>query len=217
MAEPARTVFHPHEILPRLLRMGLREEHVHEAVQRGYSARRSCSPLHPPSFPGVHQWADTHLALRDLTSGDGWKHSDEANFSTVISPDRATAITVATGNVFTGSRGPQQPSTKYPRGARTQLAIEINKTLSLFDDPAEIEVEPPPPASRATWVLLIHTDRKAGEVRYELSRPEGQDNEGRVTSWSDRIIFPPLKIQSASPTPDNEPGTPPIDVPVDRI
>ena len=215
MIEPARAFAQPHEITARLQAIGMREEHIHESVQRGLSARRSCNALHPPSFPGIYQWAETHCGLRDLAGADGWKPSDEANFSTIVSPDRATAITVATGNASTGRRGPEQPSTKYPKGAQTQLVIEANRTLSFFDEPAEIEA--PQPASRVTWVLLIHTDRQAGQLRYELSCPAGQDAEGHVTSWSDRIIFPPLEVEPSSLPPGDDDPSPAIDVPVDRI
>ena len=217
MAEPARTLSIQRGIVARLHDFGMKEEHVHEAVRRGLSARLSCDKLHPPGFPGIYQWAETHRGLRDVTARDGWKPNDDANFSTIVSDDGATAITVATGNRFTGTNGPLQPTTKYPRGSQTQLAIEANRTLSLFDDPVEIEAAQPPPSWRVTWVLLIRTDRTAGEVRYELSRPEGRDADGRVNSWSERIVFPPLKIFAPLTIDDDDLKTDEIDVPVDRL
>jgi len=215
MAEPARTLSQPHERISRLQTLGLSEAQVDEAVSRGLSARQSTDRLHPPSFPGVYQWAATHHGFRDETAGAGWKPNDEANFSTTVSPDGATAVTVATGDQFTGTRGPRQPSTKYPRGSQTQLAIKTNRgTLPLFNDPLHVEASDP---SRVTWVLLVHTDHQRGEVRYELSCPEAQDADGRVTSWAERIIFPPLEIKAEQLPGDDDEGAQDFDVPVDRL
>jgi hypothetical protein len=157
------------------------------------------------------QWAETHVALRELTTPLGWRVSDEANFSRVISPDGRCALTVASGDRLTGARGPKDPSTKYARGSQTDLAIQANKTLSLFG-PAE-PAEPPPRCE--TWILLLHADLQHAEVRFELSRPQAQDGEGRVVAWSRRIILPPLAVDAVTP-PDDEAGSGAIDVPVTR-
>ena len=155
--------------------------------------------------------------MRELMASRGWKPTDDVNFSRILSPNGQVAVTVATGDQLTGTEGPEQPATKYPRGSQTENAIRANNTLSLFDDPDEIEAEPTP-EGRATWVLLIHTDTARKEVRYELSRPDRQDDEGHVVSWSDRILFPPLaygpRDTPSGGTSDDGPG---FDVPVDRI
>src|SRR3954467_6133091 len=137
MATPKRTHSQPLDVRVRMLGLDVLEEEVHEAVRRGLSARRSCDKHHPPSFPGTYQWAESHHGLRDLMSPRGWMPNDDANFSRILSPDGRVALTVATGDQFTGTEGPQQPATKYPRGSQTEDAIRANNTLSLFEDPID--------------------------------------------------------------------------------
>jgi hypothetical protein len=54
--------------------------------------------------------------------------------------------------------------------------------------------------------------------------PKGQDGQGRVTSWEERIIFDPIQIDSlpgrgsqGEDEDDDNDGLGDIDVPVDRI
>lgn len=212
MSLHARTLFKTQDIAPQLHSMGqLNEKMLRQIVRRGLTARRSCTAFHPPSYPGLAQWAETHVALREFTTPLGWRVSDEANFSRVISPDGRCALTVASGDRLTGARGPKDPSTKYARGSQTDLAIQANKTLSLFG-PTD-DATPPPHCE--TWILLLHADLQRAEVRFELSRPQAQDGEGRVVAWSRRIILPPIHIDAVTP-PDDESGNGVIDVPVTR-
>jgi hypothetical protein len=71
---------------------------------------------------------------------------------------------------------------------------------------------------RETWTLLIATTPE--EVRYELSVGDDQDAKGRITSWSERILFPPLEIDQSiirdQGDEDDGDGLGDIDVPVVR-
>src|SRR4051812_10109470 len=98
MAEAARTFNEPHEVATRLAALGLSEEQMRHAIDRGVAERRSCTRFDPPSYPGIVQWARTHRALRESLVPDGWEANDAGNFSTVISPDQLSAITISTGN-----------------------------------------------------------------------------------------------------------------------
>jgi len=49
-----------------------------------------------------------------------------------------------------------------------------------------------------TWILLHHEDTEKNEVRSELSLPIGQNADGSITTWSDRI---PLARISTAPSP----------------
>jgi hypothetical protein len=129
-------------------------------------------------------------------------------------------VTVATGDAFTGIHGALEPRTRYPKGKQTKLAVEVNaQQLPLWPLPSE------QPAvlqgvGQALWVLLIATTEH--EVRFELSRPKGQDEMGYVVSWSDRIIFEPVEIEAVATEEghrdeDDDDGTSAIDVPVERI
>jgi hypothetical protein len=220
MAEPARTFEQPHERSTGLHALGLQEAIIRVAVLRGLVARRSCTAFDPPSYPGTVQWAQTHRAMRELHVEQEWTPSDANNFSRLISPGGAVAVTVATGDEYTGRNGVLEPKTKYPKGTETKLAVEINAAqLSLWPAPGSLVAVGG--SRQALWVLLIATN--AEEVRYELSRPRGQDEKGRVVSWSDRIIFEPIEIESIAtqgqedPDEDEDEGTSGIDVPVERI
>jgi hypothetical protein len=218
MSHPAKNHQEPDDRSSRLFELGLEERTVEEAVLRGLSARRTCTPFHPPSFPGTTQWAETHAALRQLLAPAGWSPCDRRNYSRIISPNERIAITVATGDDHTGEIGLFEPATRYPKGPATRNAVDINLQLSL------LPVEPIAEADAAeevisaqTWILLLATDDD--ELTYELSLPAGQDEEGRVISWSERIIFPSIEIAQIpllqEDDEDDDPGD--IDVPIERI
>jgi hypothetical protein len=219
MAEPARIFDEAHERTTGLHALGLKEPTIRDAVQRGLIARRSCTPFDPPSYPGTVQWAQTHRAMRELHAEQEWKPTDANNFSRIISPNSAIAVTVATGDEYTGQNGAIEPKTRYPKGTQTKLAVEVNaQQLSLWPTPGA-PVAVTPGTRQALWVLLIA--KTEHEVRFELSRPKGQDEKGHVVSWSDRIIFEPIEIETLATEErrddEDDEGTSGIDVPVERI
>lgn len=215
MAQPARNFEQPHDRASRLLALGLRQETIEAAVAHGLTARLLCSPFHPPSYPGIRQWAETHARIRELLVPESWTPSDHKNYSRVISPDERVALTVATGDGQTGQTHGFEPQTKYPKGTETRLAVETNGQLSLLPEDMD-----PLPHLLETWILLIATDEH--QVNFELSLPKTQDSMGRVVSWSERIIFPPIDIDSLPGRDDHgddddEGGAGGIDVPVERV
>lgn len=219
MAEPAHVFEQPHERMTGLHALHLDEPTIRLSVVRGLIARRTCTPFDPPSYPGTVQWAQTHRAMRELHAEADWKATDANNFSRIVSPDDTVAVTVAAGDAFTGFHGALEPRTRYPKGTQTKLAVEINaQQLPLWPVPG---TSPPmvDGGLQALWVLLLATTEH--EVRFELSRPKGQDEKGHVVTWSDRIIFEPIEIETIAldkrrDDQDDE-GTSSIDVPVERI
>ena len=205
-----------HEITSRLYELGLTEEQLVESVSKGLDARRRCTDDHPPSAPGYYQWSETNVALRQILRPLGWEKNDDVNFSTVVSPDGRTAIAIATGDARTGREGQPSPTTKYPRGAMTQVAVQTNNQLELDLTFGRIIVPPgPEPPQRATWWLLINEYRNV--VWTELSLPRSfcrEDN--RIDSWLERIILKPLGVEPTSQIPLDEPEVPPIDIPIER-
>lgn len=218
MADLAHTYAQPHERASRLHELGLREEWILEAVRIGLAARKGVTAFHPPIYGGVSQWAETHRGLREQSVPVGWEANDRGNFSTVISPDGRVAVTVATGTDRTGMSGLPEPMTKYPRGPMTHAAIERNVQLTIpgFDAGTDDDVSHVVPE---TWYLLIHT--RHDEVRFELSCPRRVDDQGRIDSWSERIIIPPLNTATVFGDfrDDDDPGSigGPIDVPVEPL
>jgi len=227
MTEPARKFEQPHDRAAKLHVLDLDEAVVNEMVLRGFTKRQTCTALHPPSYPGYSQWAETVAASRELLIPRGWTPSDANNFSRVISPDEKMAVAISTGDDNTARSeyryGEIQPRTKHPKGSETRSAVEINEPPTLFDvltgEPAGRQVAPDPDRM-LTWMLLLATTKD--EIRYELSLPKSQDKGGYVYEWSERIIFAPIEISSL-PTrtddrdDDDDNGTAGIDVPVERI
>jgi hypothetical protein len=218
MSAHAHPFEQPHERRSRLFELGLTEELVGGIVERGLAARKTCTAFDTPSFPGYLQWAMMHRASRELLARHDWTPDDSRNFSRVVRSDGAVALTVATGDEYTGRKselGLPEPSTKYPKGSETDLAIVANVQLSLWEDPAAelAQVKRSQPGRQTWWLLSAVVD---GELRYELSCPNGQDDRGYVVSWSERIIFDPIPIDGGRDD-DDDPGTSQIDVPVERL
>lgn len=206
----------PHDVAASLYALGVTEEELREAVKKGLDARKRCTAFHPPSAPGYYQWAEIHVALRQTYVPLKWEASDDGGFSTVVRPDGAVAITVATGSDRTGQLGDPQPTTKYPRGAMSQAAVKANQQVALDLVTGGSILPPDPDKSKSvTWWLLVCT--RHDEVRMELSRPNGIDDDGRIYSWTKRIILSPLPIETApNVIPDDDDDGDPIDVPVER-
>jgi hypothetical protein len=217
MAESAHSFEQPDDRDSRLAVLGLDAIAIEKMVLHGLMARQACSPLAPPSYPGVTQWAETIVGSRLLLIPKGWVPNDAHNYSRIINPDATIAIVVATGDEQTGIAS-AEPRTKYPKGPETAAAVQANKqmefpglAIAALDKVAGSEIE--------TWILLPSTNDF--EMRYELSRPKAQDKDGRVIAWSDRIIFPPIEIEGL-PGRDDKPrtdddGDEGLDVPVERI
>jgi len=217
MAEPARNFEQPHDRNSRLFALGLDEALIEKVALYGLMARQRCSPLSPPAFPGTTQWAETIVGARLVLVPKNWTPDDSHNFSRIVSPDGRIAIIVATGDEHTGI-ATAEPRTKHPKGSETAAAVEINEQLSLPGLAVAGTAERVPGSQCETWVFLLSTNDF--EMRYELSRPKTQDSEGRVIAWSDRIIFPPIDIDSLPARSDDDGDDDDlggIDVPVERI
>lgn len=178
----------PAEVVDRLAQLGLTIEVLREAVAMGEAARNSCTANDPVIAPGFLAWARTTRGLRDCLAVPGWQRSSDGGLETVVSPEGKLAIAVATGDDATGRIG-GSPKTKYSKGPATAAAIEQNQLSFLFADSAPI-VPGPVPTERVTWLLLIA--RGTEEVRCELSLPKAIGDDGRVESWSERIILGPI-------------------------
>jgi hypothetical protein len=209
----------PLDVESRLTQLGLKEDRLAQIVKRGYVAFASCTPNHPPLFPGFSAWATMVLGLREYLLPEGWERSDDNNYSLVINATGLVAIAVATGDDATG-RAELQPTTKSSKGPSTASAVTGNQLqLDLIFPPVEV----PPTARRTasdeprmTWILLVH--RAQGEVRCELSLPTSMGLDGRVDGWQERIILGaiPTDPDLAEITPPSPPHQPDITVDVKR-
>lgn len=169
---------------------GLEAEHILDVIMQGLSARRSCTPHHPRTYPGLAQWADTVRALRDKTSPMGWSHSDDNNFPLCIHPSGNVVIAVQTGDNDTGISA-SNPSNRAAKGLNTEQAIWTNqKQFSLFDafpDTSSVDSN----ENRIMWILLYHVT--PSEIRFELSLPLNIIG-GKIRSWQERLVFPAITL-----------------------
>lgn len=177
------------EVHARLDALGLEEAQLADIVKRGYLAFISCTPNHPPLYPGFSAWATMVCGLREYLLPE-WERSDENNYSLVINPARNVAIAVATGDDGTGRRD-AVPTTKSSKGPSTVGAVTSNQMQLELPYVFPPIAAPARPASadeqRMTWILLVH--RAQGEVRCELSLPTSMGTDGRVDGWRERIIL----------------------------
>jgi hypothetical protein len=176
------------EVQNRLTELGIEEEQLRNAVERGFIAFISCTANHPRLVRGIWAWGETVRALRDYLLPAGWSRSDENNYSIVIHPDGELAIAVATGGVGTG-RADSVPTTKAPKGPNTLAAVTLNQ-FSLFpEEPSEHAQQR---EARVTWILLIHRSDKG--VWSELSLPSSMDRDGYIDHWQERILLGSIPI-----------------------
>lgn len=173
-----------------LAQLGVAEQILRTAVERGEIARRGCTELDPPTRAGYSAWAETTRAIREGLVGNGWRALQGGSCPTV-SPDGKVAIIVQAGDEATGTQQ-LTPHSKNPKGPAVELAVANNNQLLLWDD--ELPPKDPPPAE--TWVLLVSHD--PDEVRFELSLPAGVDSDGRIVAWQQRILFAPIKTEPIS-------------------
>jgi len=222
MVEHARNYEQPHERTTRLHQLAVPEEVPLQVVLQGLAERQACTAYHTPAAPGTRQWEEMHVAFRMRLAPFDWAHTDAGNYSRVLSPDRSVAITVATGDHNTGLvkdddlYGRVEPRTKYKKGRQTRVAVEANGQISMLSGDNQPAPLTDTPARQQTWIFLVATTDD--EVRYELSRPRSQDEKGYVVSWWERIIFPPVAIETVTTRiDDDDDGDEPVEVTVERI
>jgi hypothetical protein len=131
-------------------------------------------------------WAETSRALRDLLAPSGWRRLNDSNQALVVDPAERRGLIVATGDEFTG-RLDGTPRTRSKKGPKTLQAVQRNAYL--FPEWEEEELVSSIEV-RETWILLIHRDLEAREVRSQLSLPILMDKERRIGGWSERILLP---------------------------
>ena len=187
MALPESIYVESWDVNRRLAELGIKEEDLLQAAERGFTAWASCTANHPPAIPGLFAWGETICALRERLIPLGWERQDEQNWPLGVNRDGNIALSVATGNEDTG-RKDKDPVTASAKGPRTISAIVVNQNLPLFPEMLP-SAESLKAKGRATWLLLVYRDTDAREMRCELSRPIGMDSEDRVDGWAERIIL----------------------------
>lgn len=197
----------------RLESLGIDPDWLRQSVKAAELARDACSPLAPPTFPGLSAWSHRIERLRALSAPSGWTPVNAWNMPMVESPDGQISIVCIMGDEATGLEGPP-PKTKRDRGPVTESAVSANgEQLSFLADlPGYIEKRQPL-SHPFTFVLLSY--RSGRTVRCELSLPHSMDEKGRVSEWTERILLDPVDLEPQVLAPE-EPASPKIDIDVRR-
>lgn len=176
------------EAVDRLAELGLSAELVERVVRQADAEASTCTALDPPILEGLTRWGRTTRFLREELIPAGWGYDNPRNLARTIHPSGEFAIVVTSGDELTGLAGQfgqadVRPATKYPKGYATVRAVEHNEQLTLdFGD-----LELPDDDALWTWFLMFHVDEEG--FRVELSLPDAIVD-GRITSWTERIILP---------------------------
>jgi hypothetical protein len=178
------------EAVGRLAELGLSVEVLERVVRRADAEASTCTPFDPPILEGLTRWGRTSRYLREELVPQGWTFDNPRLVARTIHPSGTFAIVVSTGDELTGLAG-LLPTTRYRKGDATVQAVAVNEQLTF--DFGDFNFSPGSVAADArvllTWILLFYSDED--EFRVELSLPDGIED-GRITSWAERIIVPPF-------------------------
>jgi hypothetical protein len=208
------------EVRSRLDTLGLSEELLQQAARRGLAAAHACTEHHPRPSAGYYLWSEAIAGLREANALRGWHGEDDQNLPYTINESRTIRVAVATGDEATG-RKDQTPCTNSKKGPRTITAVASNKQQYELWPGIELTPETLRNVTGSmgcmTWLLLIHRDIQADEIRCELSRPVDMNEEGKVSEWAERIILSstPFSGPKSGVVPD-VPKSPQIDMRIKR-
>lgn len=176
----------PAEIASRLEQLGVTEGVLREAIYQGHLHRTRLTLNHPRNFPGLVMWGEVVAALRDQLRPLDWVRQDVGSFPVTVNEPLNLAIAVASGDEATGNPY-AHPSNRSKKGRNTAEAIEANRQMVLFDE--FLQQVKDDVGGNQTWILMHYTDTAKGEIRFEFSLPAGIGDDGKITSWSERILL----------------------------
>jgi hypothetical protein len=177
----------------RLASLGLDAELIERVVRRADADVSTFTEFDPPIMAGLTRWGRMSRYLREELVPRGWTYDNPRNLARTIHPSGEFAIVAATGDELTGLAA-LLPSTRYRKGDATVQAVAVNEQLTFdFGDAFTADLTTDAGAL-LTWILLFFEDE--AEFRVELSLPDGIED-GRITSWAERIILPPFPRDQA--------------------
>ncbi|MGU3500874.1 hypothetical protein [Mycobacterium sp. C31M] len=184
------------EALSRLEQLGLSVEIIQRSILRAEAEAATCTEFDPPTMAGFTRYGRTVRFLREELVPLGWDYDNPRNLCRTINPSREFAIVSTSGDEATGDPD-LTPSTKNPKGAATELAVDVNDQLAFdFGDSNPVQETEPEVDQLATWFLLYTvTDT---EIKVELSLPSGFEG-NYIVDWRERIILPPFTIEAVVP------------------
>lgn len=201
------------EVRQKLAGFDLTVEEMATFAKINFTAAANTSALDPPIVPGFVGWFRTVRAIRESLLPKGWEVSDAGNFAITFSTKCKVGICVATGDEDTG-RPDGFPKTKAPKGLYMGNALRRNAVIADLFPETLVPTTAGKLSECATWVYLVRRDKKV--VMCELSHPASVDEFDRINRWRERIILPPVPIDSVVIDIRPEDMGPKIEVPVSR-
>ena len=198
----------------RLAELGLALEPLQRGALAGLTARASRTSAAPKNAPGTDLYSHTVEELRLQLLPDGWFTECVRGQERTVSPDLKTAIVVSTGDGPVGMNG--NPKTAHPKGPLMRNAVESNQQFIQESIPGLVvpagDQSDLDTTSCLVWILLLKVE--VNELSMELSLPDRFGDDGRVESWAQRILLPPIPLGSLVESTSYE--GPVFDVPVER-
>lgn len=205
----------PDEIASRLQQLGVPEIALREAIYQGHLQRSRLTKNHPRTFPGLVMWGEVVAALRDQLRPLGWDRKDVGSFPVTVNEDLNVAIAVASGDEATGIPY-AHPSNRSRKGRNTVDAIEANRQMGLFEQVEQfLQFVKDDVEGNQTWILMHYTDTTKGEIRFELSLPADIGDDGKISSWAERILLGSISFDDDL-VDILQPGGPDIDIEIRR-
>lgn len=192
----------------QLAELGLRVDHLDEAIWAGVDARASAPPLGPTNGAGLLDWIHRVGRLREVLVAEGWTRVDKWNAGLVQHPTKPVVLGTLQGNRHTGTPGAPLRS-DYAKGPAIAAMMRGNDhdQFTLFDSLHAHEWK--------LWFLVTypHQEGERLVVLREVAQPEPTPQGQVVDRWAHRITLPPL-VFGPLPAPRDPGGPDDVDVAV---
>ena len=198
------------DVQSRLAAIGLSRGVLVEVAKQYALTILDMDDNHPSWGRAITPMSEAHHALRELAREEGWIAREIRGFSLIVNEHSNIAINIAKGCENTGNAN-VEPMTSAVKGILTHKAINTNQMV--LDFGGEQESSALTMGGMRTYYMLVRFLK--GRVFCELSLPAALNEDNRIAGWFERIIFPPITLETESEFVD-ETDEPVIDVKIRR-
>lgn len=222
------TVFWDADALSELSNLGLTLGDLAIPLHRALAASANTTPNHPRTFKGTMFWAEAVVGLREQLKSKGFEPKTVNNVEFCLNDK--IAIYVCSGDEHAGIPN-GNPTSKMKKGEFTISLMELQFNPSPWQYSFE-KIDPQysfdfvlptnekinSSLNREVWFLLHHIERTEDSItiKAELSKPETYGQNGKVNSFSKRIILDLSDKMLISPSEIEDNFTPDITIEIGR-